>query len=124
MEFEGRIFKLLPLQTGVSEKTGNTWYRQELVFEYFEHPTDRFSDKAVLTLFNNHVQELGLKEDDKVRIGFGHNAREYNGKYYNELRVYKIEKIAPDNGMNGSNGNNGTNGNGDGEEKKSDDLPF
>ena len=118
MEFVGRIFKLLPLMTGVSEKTGNTWYRQELVFEYFEHPTDRFSDKAVVTLFGNHVQELGLKEGDQVRIGFGHHAREYNEKYYNELRVYKIEKIAPDNGANG------TNGNGDGEEKESDDLPF
>lgn len=124
MEFVGRIFKLMPLQTGVSERTGNTWHRQEFVFEYFEHPTDRYSDKAALTIFNNSIQELGLKEGDQVLVGFGHNVREYDGRYYNELRAYKVERFLPNNGANGSNGNNGNNGNGDGEETKSNDLPF
>lgn len=115
MEFVGRISKLMPLQSGVSERTGNTWYRQEFVFEYFEHPTDRYSDKAALTIFNNSIQELGLKEGDQVLVGFGHNVREYDGRYYNELRAYKVERFLP---------NNGKNGDGNGDEKKEDGLPF
>lgn len=119
MEFVGRIFKLMPLQTGVSERTGNTWHRQEFVFEYFEHPTDRYSDKAVITVTDDRMKDF--KDGDQVIVGFGHRANEYNGRYYNELRAYKVERFLPNNGANGSNGNNGD---GNGEETKSNDLPF
>lgn len=121
MEFVGRIQKVFPLQSGVSQN-GNNWERLDFVFEYFENPSDRYSDKVLLDVMNDRIKELDLKEGDQVRIGFGHSVREYNGKVFNQLRAYKIEKIAPDNGTNGANGNNGTNGNGD--EKKEDDLPF
>ena len=71
MEFKGRIYKVMPITEGVN-RAGDKWQKQEFLFEYFEHDTDRYTDK--------------------VAIGFGHTVREYQGRYYNDIRCYRIEK--------------------------------
>jgi hypothetical protein len=96
MEFEGRILKVLPKQEGVSERTGNAWATQEFVFEYHEHPTDRYADRVLLRTFDtNHMAQL--QEGMQVRIGFGHTTREFtkDGKTstFNEVRLYKFEPL-------------------------------
>ena len=90
MEFQGRISKLLPIRQGVSQRTGNEWKAQPFVFEYFETPDQRWSDKVLLETYNAKVIEQ-LKEGMEVRCGFGHNIREYEGRTYNEVRLYRIE---------------------------------
>lgn len=94
MEFKGRIDKVFAVQSGTSQR-GNEWKKQEFVFEYFEHETDRYSDKVVLSLAGDRIAEKDLHEGDECVIGFGHTVREWQGKWYNELRVYKVEKVLP-----------------------------
>ena len=93
MEFRGRIYKIMPEQSGVNREN-KEWRRLDFVFEYFEKDTDRYSDKVVLSVMNERIEQYDLHEQDEVLIGFGHNVREYQGRYYNELRVYKLEKIS------------------------------
>ena len=93
MEFQGRINKLLPIQTGTN-KSGNEWQRQDFIFEYFENDTDRWSDRVLLSIMNDRIAEYNLHEGDEVIIGFSHNVRQYQDKWFNELRVYKCEKVA------------------------------
>lgn len=90
MEFQGRISKLLPIRQGVSQRTGNEWKAQPFVFEYFETPEQRWSDKVLLETCDAKVIDL-LKEGMEVRCGFGHSIREYEGRTYNEVRLYRIE---------------------------------
>lgn len=92
MEIEGRVSVLLPVVSGRSEKSGNEWRRQEFVLEFFEHKTDRYADRMVLSVMNERIDGLALKVGDELRVGVGHHAREYNGRWFNELTVYKIEK--------------------------------
>ena len=93
MEVEGRVSVLLPVVSGRSEKSGNEWRRQEFVLEFFEHKTDRYADRMVLSVMNGRMDSLSLKVGDELRVGVGHHAREYNGRWFNELTVYRIEKI-------------------------------
>ena len=92
MEFKGRIYKLFPIQSGKSAK-GNDWEKQDFIFEYFEHETDRWSDKVLLSIMGDRMREADLHEGDQVIIGFGHNVRDWQGKYFNDVRCYKIEKV-------------------------------
>ena len=92
MEFKGRIMKVLPVTSGTSQN-GNGWKKQEFVFEYFEQQTDRYSDKVCLSIMNDRIAEYDLHENDEVIIGFGHSIREYQGRYFNELRLYKFQKL-------------------------------
>ena len=92
MEFTGQVKKILPLRSGVSQRTGNEWKSLPFIFEYHENPTDRYADTVLLETFDTNVIE-NLKEGMEIRCGFGHRTREYEGKTYNELRLYKIESV-------------------------------
>ena len=92
MEFQGRIKKVLPLRSGTSQR--GEWQALPFIFEFFEHETDRYADSVVLETFETKVID-NLKEGMEIRCGFGHRTREYEGKVYNELRLYKIESVKP-----------------------------
>jgi hypothetical protein len=92
MEFQGRVKKILPLRSGVSARTNNEWKALPFIFEYYENPTDRYADSVLLETFDTKVIDA-LKEGMEIRCGFSHKTREYEGKVYNELRLYKIESV-------------------------------
>lgn len=92
MEFQGRIKTVLPMRSGVSQRTGNEWKSQPFVFEYFENPSDRYSDRVMLETFDANIIP-NIKENAEVRIGFGHRVREYDGRVYNEVTMYKFELV-------------------------------
>lgn len=92
MEFKGRIKQMLPLRSGVSQRTGNEWKAQPFVFEYFENATDRYADSVLLETYDTKVMET-MQEGMEVICGFGHRTREYEGRTYNELRLYKFEAV-------------------------------
>ena len=134
MEFTGRVKKILPLRSGVSQRTGNEWKTLPFIFEYFEHETDRFTDTVVLETFDTKVIE-NLKEGMTVRCGFGHKTREYEGNVYNEVKLYKIESVrATQQPADASQGQqqsvvpepkvNAPTGAENGGEEAQDDLPF
>ena len=96
MEFTGRVKKILPLRSGVSQRTGNEWKSLPFVFEYYEHDTDHYPESVVLETFDTKVINA-LQEGMEIRCGFGHKARpiQKDGKeiVINELRLYKIESV-------------------------------
>lgn len=91
MQFQGRIYKLFPVQSGTSQR--GEWTKQDFIFEYFEQPTDRYADRVLLSVMNDRIREYDLHEGDEVIIGFGHNTREYQGRYFNDIRLYHFEKV-------------------------------
>lgn len=97
MEFQGRIAKVLPIRSGVSQRTGNEWKSLPFIFEYFENPSDRYADSVMLETFDEKVIN-NLKEGMEVRCGFGHKTREFTKQdgttaIINDLRLYKIESV-------------------------------
>ena len=97
MEFIGRVKKILPIRSGVSQRTGNEWKSLPFVFEYHEHETDRYADSVVLETFDTNVID-NLKEGMEVICGFGHKAKPVTKQdgtqtTINEIRLYKIESV-------------------------------
>lgn len=85
------------MRQGTSTRTGNEWYAQPFVFEYFENPTDRFADSVVLETFNTDIIPH-LKEGLEVICGFGHKAKTVTKQdgtqvTINEMRLYKFESV-------------------------------
>ena len=87
---------MLPARQGVSQRTGKEWKSQPFIFEYFENPTDRYSDTVLLETHDDHIISQ-LREGLKVTIGFGHHVRDYTlttgeragqTQYMNDCRIY------------------------------------
>lgn len=85
--------KLLPVRSG-QKSDGSEWRSQEFVFEFFENPDNWWSEKVLLSLMNERIDEYQLKEGDEVRVNFGHSVREYQGRLYNEPRLRRLQKVS------------------------------
>ena len=91
MEVQGRIYKVMPIRKG-NKSDGSEWRSQEFIVEFFETPDQRWSDKVVLSVMNERIDDYDLHEGEEVNVGFSHGVREYQGRWYPEFRIYKFEK--------------------------------
>ena len=90
MEIIGKLIQKLPLQSGIS-KTGNSWQKQEFVIETLE----QYPRKICANLWGDKTAVLeALNIDDKIVMSFDLESREFNGKWYTDIKASKIEPVA------------------------------
>ena len=87
LEIEGTLSQKLPVQSGNSAR--GPWAKQEFILEF---PDGNFTSKACFTAWGQaQVQELGKYQvGDKVKVSFNLKSREYNGRWYNDLQIWKL----------------------------------
>ena len=87
LEIEGTLAQKLPVQSGNSAR--GPWAKQEFILEY---PDGNFTAKACFLAWGqDKVQELDKYQvGDKVKVSFNLKSREYNGRWYNDLQIWKI----------------------------------
>ena len=88
LELEGRIVRKLGVQSGTSAR--GAWSKQEFVFEYQE---GNFPTQVCMNVWGeDKVRELDKYQvGDKVKISFNLSSREYNGRWYTDVRAWRIE---------------------------------
>lgn len=88
MEFVGKIKKLLPIVSGKSQK-GTAWKKQEFIVE---EEGKRFPLSAIFSIFGEeHINNANLEEGKQVRVSFDIVVREYNGKFFNDIRAFSVK---------------------------------
>lgn len=87
LELEGKIKTKLPAQGGTSAR--GAWTRQDFVVEYQD---GNFPAEACFSAWGQErVDELArYNEGDAVKVSFNVRAREYGGRWYNDLRVWRL----------------------------------
>ncbi len=86
MEITGRIIQKLDLQTGTSAK--GAWQKQDFIIE----TNDKFPKKVCITGWAEKVDELNRYNiNDAVRLSVNVESREFNGKWYTDVKFWKIE---------------------------------
>ena len=88
MELEGRIARKLNVQTGTSAR--GAWSKQEFVLEYQE---GNFPTQVCMNVWGeDKVRELDKYQvGDKVKVAFNLSSREFNGRWYTDVRAWRIE---------------------------------
>ena len=90
MEITGKIIAVLPERGGVS-KTGNEWKMQEYVLETHE----QFPKKLCFNVFGaDKISQFNIQAGDELTVSFDINAREYNGRWYTDIRAWRVERGA------------------------------
>ena len=87
LEIEGTLVQKMPVASGTSAR--GAWKKQEFILEY---PDGNFTAKACFLAWGqDKVQELDKYQvGDKVKVSFNLKSREYNGRWYNDLQIWKI----------------------------------
>ena len=85
LELEGKLHKVLPEVTG--EGKNGTWYKLDFVIETFgEYPK-----KVALTAWGDAREQVTPHATGTaLKIKFSAESREYNERWYTELRAYSI----------------------------------
>lgn len=87
LELEGTIRQKLGVQSGTSAR--GAWAKQEFILEY---PDGHYSAQVCFTAWGqDKVQELEKYQvGDAVKVAFNLKSREYNGRWYNDLQIWRI----------------------------------
>ena len=84
MEIEGKVVEHLELVTGQSAR--GEWKKQEFILE----TEGQYPKKVCISLWGDKVADLpNINAEASVSINL--ESREYNGRWYTEVRAWKIE---------------------------------
>ena len=86
MELNGRIIAVLPVQTGQG-KNGE-WKKQEYVLEY--NTDSQYSKKVCFNLWGDKVDQFNIREGQNLTVSFDIDSREYQGRWYNDIRAWRV----------------------------------
>lgn len=77
----------MPTQTGTSQ-SGKAWQKREFIIE---ETVGNYPNSLVITAFGDRVEKLNtLRVGDYVTARFDTQAREYNGRVFNNITLYDI----------------------------------
>ena len=87
MELTGKIIVVQEAKSGSSSKTGNPWMMQEYVIEV----PGQYPRHCAFTVFGeDRIKQMNIQNGEDLTVQFDIDAREYNGKWYNDFRAYNV----------------------------------
>ena len=89
MGFKGKVIAVLPVKSGTSQ-SGNEWATQQYVVESHE----QYPQKMVFEVFGkDRIKEANISIGDELEVEVNFDAREYQGKWYNSIKAWKVAHI-------------------------------
>ncbi|MGL5731764.1 MAG: DUF3127 domain-containing protein [Bacteroidales bacterium] len=88
MELRGRIFAILPMQTG--QGRNGEWKKQDYVLETL----DQYPKKVCFNMWGDKIDQYPVNVGEEVVVSFDVESREYNGRWYTDVRAWKIDKAS------------------------------
>lgn len=86
-KIQGHIVMVMP-EAGGTGKSGNAWKKQEFVLE----TRDNYPKKICFTLWGDKIDQYKLQVGDLVTASVDIESREYNGRWYTDLKAWRVDK--------------------------------
>jgi len=113
MQLIAKLIQLIPLQSGKG-KNGE-WKKQDIIVE----TEGQFPKKICISIWGDKINEVLLKPGNELKIDFDIESREYNGRWYTDIKAWKIELASASNQSNSNLTDNSEDS-----KREDDDLPF
>lgn len=84
MEITGKIIEILEEKSGESAKGG--WRKQEYILE----TQDQYPKKICFMVWGDKIDDFGIKENQDVEVSIDIESREYNGRWYTDVKAWKV----------------------------------
>lgn len=84
MQLTAKLIQVLPLQSGMG-KNGE-WKKQDIIVETQE----QYPKKICISLWGDKFGSVPLKVNDLYIIDFDVESREYNGRWYTDVKAWKM----------------------------------
>lgn len=85
MQLTAKLTQLLPIQTGTG-KNGE-WKKQDIIVE----TEGQYPKKVCISIWGDKINESQLQIGKLLKIDFDIESREYNSRWYTDIKAWKIE---------------------------------
>jgi Domain of unknown function (DUF3127) len=85
MQLTAKLIQLLPLQTGTG-KNGQ-WKKQDIIVE----TEATYPKKICVSIWGDKIDAGQLQPGNQLKIDFDVESREFNGRWYTDVKAWKIE---------------------------------
>ncbi len=90
MELQGKVIAVLPERSGVSAR--GEWKSQSFVIETHE----QYPKKLVFDVFGaDRLAQFNIQSGEEILVSFDIDAHEYNGRWFNNVRAWNVQKVDP-----------------------------
>ena len=90
MEINGKIVELLPEQSGQS--ANGTWRKQQYILE----TDDQYPKKICFMAWGDKIDDFNIQQGENVEISVDLESREYNGRWYTDVKAWKVSRHGSD----------------------------
>ncbi|MDD7251340.1 MAG: DUF3127 domain-containing protein [Prevotellaceae bacterium] len=92
MNIQGKIIFVGEPRSGVSQRNNQPWKSQDFVIETH----DQYPRKCMFNVFGeDKLNQFNIKVGDELSVDFDIDAHEYNGRWYNSIRAWRVGPIQP-----------------------------
>lgn len=89
MEIQGKIIAVLPERSGISAR--GEWKSQTFVIETQE----QYPKKLAFDVFGaDRIANFDIHLGEVINVSFDIDAREYQGRYFNQIRAWNVNKVS------------------------------
>ncbi len=92
MELSGKITQIMP-EVGGNSKNGNAWRKQEYILE----TGGNYPKKVCLSIWGDKIDQFAIQMGEQVTLGVDLESREYNGRWYTDVKAYKVDRTGSEN---------------------------
>lgn len=92
IQLTGRVAEVLQVQSGTSQRTGNSWQSQEFIFEYFAWSGQQNATKICCRIFGEeNITKFNVKPLEEITVYLSISAnKSENGRWFNEVRCTNV----------------------------------
>lgn len=87
MQLTAQLVQILPMQTGTG-KNGE-WKKQEIIVQ----TGGSYPKKICISIWGDKINPQQLKPGNELRIDFDIESREYNSRWYTDVRARSVEVV-------------------------------
>ncbi|MDG1420733.1 MAG: DUF3127 domain-containing protein [Tateyamaria sp.] len=86
VEIKGKIIELLSKKSGQS--TNGEWHKQEYILE----TESQYPKKICFMVWGEKIDQFNIKEGEAVEVSIDLESREYNGRWYTDVKAWKVSR--------------------------------
>tara|TARA_B110000902_G_C13847939_1_gene414052 strand:+ start:106 stop:468 length:363 start_codon:yes stop_codon:yes gene_type:complete len=84
----GKIIEILPVKSGQS--ANGEWRKQEFILE----TEAQYPKKICFMAWGDKIDQFNLQQGEAVEVSVDLESREYNGRWYTDVKAWKVSRNA------------------------------
>lgn len=86
LQITGRVIKILEMQSGTG-KNGE-WRKRDFIIE----TGGQYPKQVCITQWGDSIDQPSVQEGEEITASIDIQSREYNGRWYTDVKAWKVEK--------------------------------